>query len=159
MLKCFGTLHYAAPEDYLLYDCVPRDVVGFHEKCANLCIKHRKVGSVSSRFDAVPAISQFLPQERVVSRAMEVGCASGRTSFELSRGFDSVLGVDISQAFVDKCNEIKRTGQTEYWLPGEGELGETKIAHLPPEIVSPSPFFTNSLTCFVLRKGTGWSLC
>ena len=90
---------------------------------------------------------------------MEVGCAAGRTSFELSRGFDSVLGVDISQAFVDKCNEIKRMGQTEYWLPGEGELGETKIAHLPPEIVSPSPFFTNSLTCFVLRKGTGWSLC
>ena len=70
-----------------------------------------------------------------MSRAMEVGCATGRTTFELSRGFDSVLGVDISPAFVDKCNEIKRTGQTEYWLPGEGELGETKIAHLPPEIV------------------------
>jgi SAM-dependent methyltransferase len=114
MLKCFGTLHYAAPEDYLLYDCVPRDVVGFHEKCANLCIKHRK--------------------ERVVSRAMEVGCAAGRTVFELSRGFESVLGVDISQAFVDKCKEIKRTGQTQYWLPGEGELGETKTAHLPPDI-------------------------
>ena len=71
-----------------------------------------------------------------MSRVMEVGCAAGRTSFELSRGFESVLGVDISQAFIDKCNEIKRTGQTQYWLPGEGELGETKTAHLPPEIVS-----------------------
>ena len=43
MLKCFGALHYAAPEDYLLYDCVSRDSLGFHEKCANLCIKHNKV--------------------------------------------------------------------------------------------------------------------
>ena len=43
MLKCFGALHYAAPEDYLLYDCVSRDSLGFHEKCANLCIKHKKV--------------------------------------------------------------------------------------------------------------------
>ena len=71
-----------------------------------------------------------------MSRAMEVGCAAGRTSFELSRGFDSVLGVDISQAFIDKCNEIKRTGQTQYWLPGEGELGETRTTHLSSEIVS-----------------------
>ena len=71
-----------------------------------------------------------------MSHAMEVGCAAGRTSFELSHGFESVLGVDISQAFIDKCNEIKRTGQTEYWLPGEGELGETKTAHLSPSIVS-----------------------
>ena len=67
---------------------------------------------------------------------MEVGCAVGRTSFELSRGFDSILGVDISQAFVDKCNEIKATGQTEYWMPGEGELGETKMAYLSPDIVN-----------------------
>ena len=79
-----------------------------------------------------------------MSRAMEVGCATGRTSFELSRGFDSVVGVDISQAFVDKCNEIKRTGQTEYWMPGEGELGENKIAHLPLEIVS-QYFFSRSI--------------
>ena len=71
-----------------------------------------------------------------MSRAMEVGCAAGRTSFELSRGFESVLGVDISQAFIDKCNDIKMTGQTEYWLPREGELGDTKTAHLPSDIVS-----------------------
>ena len=81
-----------------------------------------------------------------MSRVMEVGCAAGRTSFELSRGFESVLGVDISQAFIDKCNEIKRTGQTQYWLPGEGELGETKTAHLPPEIVSHTHTLTHSLT-------------
>ena len=81
-----------------------------------------------------------------MSRVMEVGCAAGRTSFELSRGFESVLGVDISQAFIDKCNEIKRTGQTQYWLPGEGELGETKTAHLPPEIVSHTHSLAHSLT-------------
>lgn len=67
---------------------------------------------------------------------MEVGCATGRTSFELCRGFDSVLGVDISQTFLNKCNKIKETGQIDYFLPREGELGDTKTAHLPPDIVS-----------------------
>ena len=91
-----------------------------------------------------------------MSRVMEVGCAAGRTSFELSRGFESVLGVDISQAFIDKCNEIKRTGQTQYWLPGEGELGETKTAHLPPEIVSHTHTLTHSLT-HAHRTPVGWN--
>lgn len=67
---------------------------------------------------------------------MEVGCATGRTSFELCRGFDSVLGVDISQTFLNKCNKIKETGQIDYFLPREGELGDTKTAHLPSDIVS-----------------------
>lgn len=71
-----------------------------------------------------------------MSRAMEVGCGPGRASFELTRGFESVLGVDILQAFIDKCNEIKATGQAQYWLPGEGELGATKTAHLSSDIVS-----------------------
>jgi putative 4-mercaptohistidine N1-methyltranferase len=114
LFRNFITGQYAPPEELALYPFTPKELIEFHRKCADVCIKHK--------------------QEGVESRAMEVGCAAGRTSFELSRGFDSVLGVDISQAFVDKCNEIKRMGQTEYWLPGEGELGETKIAHLPPEI-------------------------
>ena len=67
---------------------------------------------------------------------MEVGCATGRTAFELTRGFEEVIGLDLSQAFIDKCNEIKRTGQTEYWLPKGGELGETKVAKLDASIVS-----------------------
>lgn len=67
---------------------------------------------------------------------MEVGCATGRTSFELCRGFESVLGVDISQTFIDQCNKIKETGQIEYWLPHEGELGDTKTTHLSLDIVS-----------------------
>jgi putative 4-mercaptohistidine N1-methyltranferase len=116
LFRNFITGQYAPPEELALYPFTPKELIEFHRKCADVCIKHK--------------------QEGVESRAMEVGCAAGRTSFELSRGFDSVLGVDISQAFVDKCNEIKRMGQTEYWLPGEGELGETKIAHLPPEINS-----------------------
>ena len=43
MFKCFATLHYAAPEEYPLQQCVPEDAMGFHRKCADLCIKHKKV--------------------------------------------------------------------------------------------------------------------
>ena len=34
-------------------------------------------------------------------RALEVGCAVGRASFELARGYREVLGVDLSRAFID----------------------------------------------------------
>jgi putative 4-mercaptohistidine N1-methyltranferase len=113
-MKMLLTGQYAPTDELMIYSFISRDTLEFHRKCADLCIKHK--------------------QEGVIGRAMEVGCATGRTSFELSRGFESVLGVDISQSFIDKCNEIKRTGQTEYWLPREGELGDTKTAHLPSDI-------------------------
>ena len=144
LFTTFLTGQYAPPEEQAMYPFTPKDLLQFHRKVADVCIKHKQVDRESvASYNPMAFLS---PQEGVVSRAMEVGCATGRTVFELSRGFDYVLGVDISQAFVDKCNEIKRTGQTEYWMPGEGELGETKIAKLPPEIVSfshfPSPILT-----------------
>ena len=41
-------------------------------------------------------------------RALDLGCAVGRASFELARYFEDVVGVDYSQAFVDTANELKR---------------------------------------------------
>lgn len=36
-----------------------------------------------------------------VARALDLGCAVGRSSFEMSRDAEEVLGIDFSQAFVD----------------------------------------------------------
>ena len=163
-VKMFQRAQYAPAGELAIYPFVPRDSLEFYRTCADLCIKHKQVCErlLGMHLETVhtflppthlspppppplpslcPASSPFsvlphLSKEGVVSRVMEVGCAMGRTSFELTRGFESVVGVDISQTFVDKCNEIKRTGQTEYWLPREGELGETKTVHLSSDIVS-----------------------
>ena len=76
------------------------------------------------------------PQEGVLNRALDVGCAVGRSSFELAREYGEVVGLEYSHAFVAKCQELKMTGQSEYWLAGEGDLGAKKTAIVDPTIVS-----------------------
>ena len=75
-------------------------------------------------------------QDDVLSRALDVGCAVGRSSFELARSFDEVVGIDFSSAFVARCNEMKYAGLCNYVMPGEGELGLNKVAKVAPDIVS-----------------------
>ena len=74
-------------------------------------------------------------QPDIVSRALDIGCGVGRSSFELATHFETVLGIDFSQAFVDRCNELKKSGQSSYILPNEGEIVEESIAEISKEIV------------------------
>ena len=78
----------------------------------------------------------YLLQERVLSRALDVGCGPGGVSFELARGFSEVVGLDYSRGFIAKCQELKMTGRATYWLPVEGSLGEEKAACIDTSIVS-----------------------
>ena len=59
---------------------------------------------------------------RPTRRALDVGCACGRTTLELARHFDHVDGVDYSHRFIDKCREVIRDGVARYARPEEGEL-------------------------------------
>ena len=74
-------------------------------------------------------------QKGVLNRAIDIGCAVGRLSFELAREFDEVVGMDYSQAFIAKCQEMKMTGQAKYSLTVEGCLTEEKVAVVDPTIV------------------------
>lgn len=55
-------------------------------------------------------------------RALDLGCATGRASFELARVFDHVDGVDYSQAFIDAAAELQKNGRIGYAQNGEGDL-------------------------------------
>jgi putative 4-mercaptohistidine N1-methyltranferase len=55
-------------------------------------------------------------------RALDLGCATGRASFELTQGFDHVDGIDYSQAFIDAAIELQKNGRISYAQNGEGEL-------------------------------------
>ena len=55
-------------------------------------------------------------------RALDLGCATGRASFELTQAFDHVDGVDYSQAFIDAALQLQKNGRIRYAQNGEGEL-------------------------------------
>ena len=50
-------------------------------------------------------------------------------------GEHTCMVVASVQAFIAKCQELKMTGQTSYWLTTEGDLGERKTACVDPNIV------------------------
>lgn len=72
----------------------------------------------------------------MLKRALDVGCAVGRATFELAQGYDEVVGIDYSNAFIQRCQELKMTGQSSYKLITEGGLGEEKTAVVHPDIVN-----------------------
>lgn len=55
-------------------------------------------------------------------KALDLGCACGRSSFELARQFDEVEGVDFSANFIRLGVEMAEQGAIRYSLTEEGEL-------------------------------------
>ncbi|MEA3418375.1 MAG: 5-histidylcysteine sulfoxide synthase [Campylobacterota bacterium] len=54
--------------------------------------------------------------------ALDLGCAIGRSSFELAKGFDHVIGIDFSARFIQHAEKLKQSGLLRYSLPSEGDL-------------------------------------
>jgi 2-polyprenyl-3-methyl-5-hydroxy-6-metoxy-1,4-benzoquinol methylase len=55
-------------------------------------------------------------------RAFDIGCAVGRTSFEMTRTFDFVLGLDYSARFIQVASMLQRQDAVPYKVFIEGEI-------------------------------------
>lgn len=66
-----------------------------------------------------------------VPRALDLGCAVGRSSFELSRFCEEVVGIDFSRAFVDAAADVGRGKEPTYRRYREMHLADTLTARLP----------------------------
>ncbi|WP_223247270.1 5-histidylcysteine sulfoxide synthase [Sulfuriferula sp. AH1] len=63
-------------------------------------------------------------------KALDLGCATGRATFELARQFDEVTGVDFSARFINLGVQLAQTGSIRYTLVDEGELVSYKTRDL-----------------------------
>jgi putative 4-mercaptohistidine N1-methyltranferase len=55
-------------------------------------------------------------------KALDLGCASGRATFELARHFEQVTGLDFSTRFIGQGVQLAEQGILRYTLTDEGEL-------------------------------------
>jgi putative 4-mercaptohistidine N1-methyltranferase len=55
-------------------------------------------------------------------KALDLGCATGRASFELAQHFDQVTGIDFSARFISLGARLAEQGRLRYTLVDEGEL-------------------------------------
>ena len=85
-----------------------------------------------------PQVQQFVPATVALvkqfagrrGRVLDLGCAVGRASFELSSSFQDVIGLDFSQAFIDAANTLKHTGHMDYVRHDSGRFSTALRATL-----------------------------
>ncbi|WP_158782471.1 5-histidylcysteine sulfoxide synthase [Pantoea sp. BAV 3049] len=63
-------------------------------------------------------------------RALDIGCATGRASFELARHFKEVVGMDYSARFIDVALQLTSGEDFRYVTQEEGDLVEYRQVRL-----------------------------
>ena len=106
--------HYGAPEELLPYDFGPEAALHFLTRCVRDCL--------------IPA---RLPAR---ARALDLGCAVGRASFELARHCSEVVGIDFSARFIAAARHLRERGSLDFSYVEEGDLVRPGTAAVPPDI-------------------------
>ncbi len=68
------------------------------------------------------------------ARALDIGCAVGRSTFELARHCTEVHGIDSSQKFISAASTIATQGKLTVHTPVEGEITAPFVAKMPNNI-------------------------
>ena len=92
--------HYGDDETFLLNGIGPREALGFARRCGGLW------EGVCHNF----------------ARALDLGCAVGRSSFELSKQFKEVIGIDFAQALIDGAIKMQEEKSATIPVAEEGEV-------------------------------------
>ena len=101
LLNEYLLFHYGAPEEVLPWDIGPREGLDYAVRCVTECLD-----------------ASNLPEG---ARALDVGCAVGRSSFELSRACSEVVGIDFSRRFIEAAEALRGGGSLGYLRVDEGD--------------------------------------
>ena len=138
--------HLGDPKEVLPYgEGAPHQALRFTQRCADLCAKHcrsapaprRTVGGGGSSDDLLLMPHESGASGRLRVRqgvALDVGCAVGGASFELTRHFRDVVGVDLSASFIAAAKVLKERGSLTYKSLAEGSTYVTREARVHPKI-------------------------
>lgn len=88
LLAEYLLFHFAQPDDILPWNFGPHEALDYPVRIA----KHFSQGPVQ--------------------RGLDVGCAVGRSSYEMSRNCQEVIGIDYSNAFVEGAEAMKDGSKT-----------------------------------------------
>jgi putative 4-mercaptohistidine N1-methyltranferase len=111
LLAEYLLFHYGSDEEVLPWTFGPKDALRF----------------------AVRSVTRLLDTTAVPpgASALDLGCAVGRSSYELARACRSVIGVDFSQSFVDAAERIRRESSLVYPRVDEALAQTQLVAHRP----------------------------
>lgn len=113
--------HYGSEEEIFGELPGPRDALEFPVRC----------------------VSELLDQAALPKNAtsLDIGCAVGRSTFELARHTAHVTGIDYSQQFITAANTLRLTGSMEGQKVEEGIRHVPFMAQVPADISRESVVF------------------
>jgi putative 4-mercaptohistidine N1-methyltranferase len=76
--------------------------------------------------------SHFLTKS--VGRGLDLGCAVGRSTFEMSKCCHEVIGLDYSHRFINAANAVKNHGSLDYSRLDEAGLKTPLSAKIPVDL-------------------------
>ena len=95
------------------------------------------------------------------TKALDLGCATGRATFELAKRFDKVEGIDFSARFIGVGVKLKDEGYIAYTSKEEGELVTNKkitLEELGYEKLKDKVSFWQGDACNLKPNFTGYDL-
>lgn len=105
--------HYGTPDEIL--DGVAFEVSDLPEGCLRFPSATVEVAGI----------------DRTLGRALDLGCAVGRSSFELTKIADEVVGIDFSAGFIDAASRLAKGETLSYRRYSEMHLSEELFATKP----------------------------
>lgn len=106
--------HYGTAAEVLPWPAGPVNGLDYPARCVSECLD--------------PAT---LPPS---ARALDLGCAVGRSTFELARHCLEVIGIDFSTHFIATARRLQASGSLPYAFTVEGNLTQPATAKVPVEI-------------------------
>lgn len=106
--------HYGEDREVLPWPSGPAEALRYPVRCVSECFE---------------PLSLPMP-----ARALDLGCAVGRSSFELARRCAEVIGIDFSARFIAAARQLRDHGELPYSRADEGELSTPLVARVPSEI-------------------------
>ena len=127
-------VHYGTPEQIcpLLPDA--RSACGFPVRCVTEPLRQMML--------------------RSQGRALDLGCAVGRSTFELGRTFDEVTGIDFSGRFIAAARQMQTQRQVTIRTPREGSATDEFHLQLPSNLRTGTILFETGDAC-ALRPDLG----
>lgn len=98
-------------------------------------------------------------QSKPAKTALDLGCATGRATFELAKHFDHVTGIDFSARFIGLALKLVQQGVLRYTMVNEGDLvsyQERSLAELDLTDVAHKVEFWQGDACNLKPQFTGY---
>lgn len=113
-LEQYLLFHYGKPEQICPVLPEARGACGFPVRCVTEPLQHVALARRS--------------------RALDLGCAVGGSSFELGRYFDEVVGIDFSGRFIAAATQMGKERVVTVRAPREGTMSDELKLELPADL-------------------------